>query len=246
MNYTLDNNHALVHSIETFGTLDGPGIRFVLFLQGCNLSCKYCHNKDTCSFQAGSVKSLDELLEKMLKFKTYFKTSTGGVTVSGGEPLLQANFVTKLFKKLKENNIHTTLDTNGNLPIKDNIKELLKYTDLVLLDIKHINNEKCIELTGHSNKNTLDFAKFLSDNNIPVWIRQVLIPEITDDTNDLKLLKEFISTLKNVEKIEILPYHKMGAYKWEQLCLEYPLKNIREITKEDVAKAKKILGILEI
>lgn len=241
MNYTIDSTHALVHSIETFGTVDGPGIRFVLFLQGCNLSCKYCHNKDTCSFQAGSIKSLDELLEKILKFKTYFKTSNGGVTVSGGEPLLQVAFVINLFKKLKESNIHTTLDTSGNLPLEDKIKELLKYTDLVLLDIKHINNNKCIELTGHSNKNTLNFAKYLSDNNIPVWIRQVLIPEITDDINDLKLLKEFLSTLKNVEKIEFLPYHKMGLYKWEQLGLEYPLKNVREATKEDVLRAKKIL-----
>ena len=243
MNYTLDSNHALVHSIETFGTVDGPGIRFVLFLQGCNLSCKYCHNKDACSFQSGSIKSLDELIEKILKFKTYFQTSNGGVTVSGGEPLLQADFVINLFKRLKEEDIHTTLDTSGNLLIKDNIKELLTYTDLVLLDIKHINNEKCIELTGRSNKNSLDFAKFLSDNNIPVWIRQVLIPQITDNITDLKLLKKFISTLKNVEKVEILPYHKMGIYKWEQLGLEYPLKNVRATTKEDLEKAKKILDI---
>ena len=240
---SIDDNHALVHSIETFGTVDGPGIRFVLFLQGCNLACKYCHNKDACSFQSGNIQSLDELLEKILKFKTYFLTSGGGVTASGGEPLLQDGFVTNLFKKLKENNIHTALDTAGALPIKNQIKELLKYTDLVLLDIKHINKEKCIELTGHSNELTLDFARYLSDNNIPVWIRQVLVPGITDDVDDLNLLKEFISTLKNVEKVEILPYHDIGSYKWEQLGLEYPLKGVRVATKEDVAKAKEVLGL---
>ena len=239
----MDDNIGRIHSIETLGTVDGPGIRFVVFLQGCHLHCKYCHNRDTWDTKSGNEKTVDELVNQIKKYKSYINLSGGGVTVSGGEPLLQVKFVTSLFKKLKSIGIHTALDTSGSLPINENIKELLKYTDLVLLDIKHIDNEKCIDLTGKSNKDTLDFAKYLSENNIPTWIRQVLIPTITDDENDLLKLKDFISTLKNIEKVELLPYHDMGKFKWTNLGYEYPLKDIPPATEEDIQKAKNILKI---
>lgn len=206
-----------IHSVETLGTVDGPGIRFVVFMQGCPLKCKYCHNRDTWEINTGKTFTTDELVKKILRSKSYFEASGGGVTVSGGEPLLQVEFVTELFKKLKELNIHTALDTAGSLPINDKIKWLLKYTDLVLLDIKHIDEEKCIDLIGTSNKNNLNFAKYLSNNRIPMWIRQVLVPGITDDEQDLLKLKEFISNLNSVKKVEILPYHNLGKFKWEKL-----------------------------
>ena len=232
-----------IHSFESFGTVDGPGIRFVIFMQGCILKCKYCHNRDTWNPKSGTEYSVDEIFEKIMRSKPYIDSSNGGVTVSGGEPLLQAPFITGLFKKLKENNIHTALDTSGALPVSDNIKELLKYTDLVLLDIKHIDNEKCINLTGSPNTNTLAFAQYLSQNNIPAWIRQVLVPGYTDDENDLKKLKEFIYYLKNIEKVEILPYHDLGKFKWKELGLKYELENIKPPTQEEITKVKEILGI---
>ncbi len=234
--------YAKVHSIESFGTVDGPGIRFVLFLQGCHLECKYCHNRDTWDINGGTYSSLDDIFKKIKKYKNYIMPN-GGVTVTGGEPLLQVKFLIELFKKLKEENIHTCIDTSGIVSINENIKEVLKYTDLVLLDIKHIDPIKCKELVGKSNKLELEFAKYLSDNNIPMWIRQVLIPGYTDDENDLKKLKSFIDSLKTVEKVEVLPYHKMGEYKWKSLGLEYPLKNVREPNESEIEKAKKILGI---
>lgn len=206
-----------IHSLETLGTVDGPGIRFVVFMQGCPLKCKYCHNRDTWEINSGKTYTVDELIKKILRSKSYFEASSGGVTVSGGEPLLQVEFVTELFKRLKEKNIHTALDTAGSLPINDKIKELLKYTDLVLLDIKHIDEEKSIDLIGTSNKNNLNFAKYLSNNRIPMWIRQVLVPGYTDDKQDLLKLKEFIYNLNSVKKIEILPYHNLGKFKWEKL-----------------------------
>ena len=232
-----------IHSFETFGTVDGPGIRFVLFLQGCPLKCKYCHNRDTWKVNSGTEYTVPKIVKTIMHSKTYIDASHGGVTVSGGEPLLQTKFVTELFKDLKKKNIHTCLDTAGSLPINDDIKELLKYTDLVLLDVKHIDNEKCIKLTGSPNTNELNFAKYLSENEIHMWIRQVLVPTITDDENDLKKLKQFISTLKTVDKVELLPYHNLGKYKWETLGFKYPLENVQPATAEDVDRAKKILGI---
>ncbi len=175
----MDTKNTLrVHSIETFGTLDGPGIRFVVFLQGCPLKCLYCHNRDTWDANLGNVTEVNDLVSEIKRYIPYMKSSGGGVTVSGGEPLLQAKIVTSLFKELHKLNIHTCIDTAGSLPINDDITNLLKVTDLVLLDIKHIDDEKSKVLTGLSNKNNLDFAKFLSDNNIPVWIRQVILPRI--------------------------------------------------------------------
>lgn len=235
--------YAKVHSTETFGTVDGPGIRFVLFLQGCHLKCKYCHNRDTWDISGGEYKTLDEIFDKIIRYKNYIVPSGGGVTVTGGEPLIQVKFIIELFKKLKENGINTCIDTSGMFPITDDVKEVLKYTDLVLLDIKHIDDEKCKDLVGFSNKKEFKFARYLSDNNIHMWIRQVLVPTLTDDEEDLKRLKEFISSLKTVDKVEILPYHSTGKYKWKELGLKYELENIREATNEDVKRAKEILGI---
>ena len=235
--------YAKVHSVESFGTVDGPGIRYVIFLQGCNLQCKYCHNRDTWEINGGEYKSLDEIFEKIKKYKNYIIPSDGGVTVTGGEPLIQMKFIIELFKKLKEEGINTCIDTSGMFAISEDIKEVLKYTDLVLLDIKHIDDEKCKNLVGVSNKRELEFAKYLSENNKKMWIRQVLVPGYTDDEKDLIRLKEFLSTLKTVEKVQILPYHSMGKFKWEKLGLEYPLEGVRDANQEDVDRAKKILGI---
>lgn len=232
-----------IHSIESFGTVDGPGIRFVIFMQGCTLKCKYCHNRDTWKVNAGKKITIEELVKEIQNYRTYIENSGGGVTVSGGEPLLQAEFVTELFKKLKELGIHTALDTAGSIPLSPSIKELLKYTDLVLLDIKHIEDEKAINLTGFSNKNNLEFAKYLNNINIPIWIRQVLVPGYTDDKFDLQKLKAFINSLSNVEKVEILPYHNLGKFKWDELGDKYELENVVPPSQEDIIRAEQILGI---
>ncbi len=235
--------YARIHSIESFGTVDGPGIRFVVFMQGCNLKCKYCHNRDTWDVNEGHIISLEELLDKIERYKSYILPSGGGVTVTGGEPLLQCKFLINLFKELKNRKIPTAIDTSGMFNITDDIKELLKFTDLVLLDIKHINDEKCKALVGWSNKNELKFAKYLSDNNIPVWIRQVIVPGFTDDENDLIELKNFINSLNNVKKVELMPYHELGKFKWENLGLNYELEGVPAATKDDIKRVKRILGI---
>ena len=234
---------ARIHSMESFGTVDGPGIRFVLFLQGCHLKCKYCHNRDTWDINGGEEKTLEEIIEKIKNYKNYITISGGGVTVTGGEPLLQVKFLIELFKELKKENIHTCIDTSGMVNITDDIKELLQYTDLVLLDIKHIDDEKCKNLVGVSNKKELEFAKYLSENNIKIWIRQVLVPGYTDDEKDLLKLRDFLGTLKTVEKVQILKYHNLGKHKWEKMGLRYELEGVREATIEDEERAKKILGI---
>ena len=234
--------YAKVHSIESFGTVDGPGIRFVLFLQGCHLQCKYCHNRDTWDMNGGEYKSLDDIFEKILKYKNYIYPN-GGVTVTGGEPLLQVKFLIELFEKLKKENIHTCIDTSGMVTLTPDIKKLLSLTDLVLLDIKHINSDRCKNLVGFGNEKELAFARYLSDNNIHMWIRQVLVPGYTDDKDDLLKLKNFISTLKTVQKVELLPYHNLGRYKWEKLGITYPLEGVSPASDEDVEKAKNILGI---
>lgn len=234
--------YAKVHSIESFGTVDGPGIRFVLFLQGCHLKCKFCHNRDTWDINSGEYKFLDDIFRKIMKYKNYIHPN-GGITVTGGEPLLQVKFLIELFKNLKGENIHTCIDTSGMVNLTDDIKHLLSLTDLVLLDIKHINTEKSKELVGFSNEKELAFAKYLSDNGIHMWIRQVIIPGYTDDEEDLLKLKNFISTLKTVDKVEILPYHNMGKYKWKKLGINYELENVRPANEEDIKRAKKILGL---
>lgn len=231
--------YAKVHSVESFGTLDGPGIRFVLFLQGCALQCKYCQNRDTWNLKAGEYKSIDDIYNKIVRYKNYIKS--GGITCTGGEPLLQYDFLIELFKKLKEHNIHTCIDTSGMVSLTEGIKELINLTDLFLLDIKHIDSEKCKKLVGVSNEKELEFAKYLSNNEKHMWIRQVLVPGYTDDKKDLLKLKEFINTLKTVDKVEILPYHTMGKYKWHDLGLKYELEGVREATEDDVNRAKEIM-----
>ncbi len=234
--------YAKVHSIESFGTVDGPGIRFVLFLQGCHLQCKYCHNRDTWDMNGGEYKSLDDIFEKILKYKNYIYPN-GGVTVTGGEPLLQVKFLIELFEKLKKENIHPCIDTSGMVTLTPDIKKLLSLTDLVLLDIKHINSDRCKNLVGFGNEKELAFARYLSNNNIHMWIRQVLVPGYTDDEQDLLQLKDFIDSLNTVDKIEVLPYHDMGRYKWEKLGLKYQLDGVRVANDDDVIRAKKLLGI---
>lgn len=238
----MEDLYASIHSFETFGTVDGPGIRFVFFVQGCGLRCKYCHNRDTWDKRCGKKYSLDYVFNRIMHYKNYI-CPNGGVTVSGGEPLLQVPFLIELFEKLKKEGIHTCIDTSGMVKITNDIKVLLSLTDLVLLDIKHIDDEKCKNLVGFSNKLELEFAKYLSDNDIKMWIRQVLVPGYTDDEKDLNRLKDFINSLKTVEKVEVLPYHNMGKYKWQDLGLTYELENVRPANDDDVKKAKTILGL---
>ena len=231
-----------IHSFESLGAVDGPGVRFVVFMQGCSLRCKYCQNRDTWDLHGGTTYTADELVEKILRYKNYIMPN-GGVTISGGEPLLQAKFLIELFKELKKHNIHTCIDTSGSFDITDDIKKLIDLTDLFLLDIKCINDEKAKDLTGVSNKKELDFARYLSSINKPLWIRQVLVPGITDDEQDLLELKNFISSIKTVEKVEVLPYHDLGKFKWENLGCKYELEGYRTANQEDVKRAKKILEI---
>jgi pyruvate formate lyase activating enzyme len=220
-----------IHSIETCGTVDGPGIRFVVFTQGCPLRCKYCHNPDSWTTEINKKMSVETILDKYDGVKEFAK---GGITITGGEPLMQIDFVTELFKKAKEKNIHTALDTSGILFNRNNTKlidELLKYTDLVLLDIKHIDENEHKKLTGLSNKNILDFAKYLSEKSIPVWIRHVVVPEITYNEKWLKKLGEFLAELNNIKALDVLPYHDMAIAKYENLKIDYPLKGIPPLTK---------------
>ena len=231
-----------IHSFESLGAVDGPGVRFVVFMQGCNLKCKYCQNRDTWNLKGGTTYSSDEIVEKILRYKNYIMPN-GGVTISGGEPLLQAKFLIELFTKLKKYNIHTCIDTSGSVVLTDEIKELINLTDLFLLDIKCINDEKDINLTGVSKKKELEFARYLSNINKTMWIRQVLVPGYTDNEQDLIKLREFISTLKSVEKVEVLPYHDLGKFKWEQLGEVYPLEKVRTANNDDVKRAKEILKI---
>lgn len=232
-----------IHSIETFGTVDGPGIRFVVFMQGCHLQCKYCQNRDTWTTDTNTLVTVQELVEKIKRYEKYIKLSNGGVTISGGEPLLQIKFLIPLFEKLKKLGFHTAIDTSGMFSITEDVKKLLSLTDLALLDIKHINPEKCKNLVGRSNELELKFARYLSDNNIPIWIRQVLVPGLTDSEEDLILLRDFINSLKTVQKVEILPYHNLGKTKWENLGLDYALEDVRTATNEDVERAKKTLNL---
>ena len=233
-----------IHSFETFGTVDGPGIRFVVFMQGCPMRCLYCHNPDTWTVGAGESFTAEEVAARVLRYRNYF-TGGGGVTVSGGEPMLQHEFVTELFKILKSSGIHTALDTSGVMFDRENehkFDDLLSVTDLVLLDIKHIDDEAHRRLTGHTNSNILAFARYLADMDKPVWIRHVLVPGITDDDKYLKELSTFLRTLTNVEKTEVLPYHTMGQVKYEKLGIDYPLKGVKPPERDSVLNAKEILG----
>jgi len=234
-----------VHSVESFGSVDGPGIRFVIFLKGCAMRCQYCHNPDTWDRAGGNLRSVDDVLSQALRYRSYWGEK-GGITVSGGEALLQIQPLTELFHKAKDLGINTCLDTSAQpFSRKDGrflaFEALMKYTDLVLLDIKHIDNDAHKRLTGWENENILDCARYLSDIHKPVWIRHVLVPGINDDDESLHKLRSFIDTLSNVERVEVLPYHALGVYKWEQLGIPYKLTDVKPPTEESVLHARKIL-----
>ena len=234
-----------VHSVESFGSVDGPGIRFVIFLKGCAMRCQYCHNPDTWDRAGGNLRSVDDVLSQALRYRSYWGEK-GGITVSGGEALLQIQPLTELFHKAKDLGINTCLDTSAQpFSRKDGrfsaFEALMKYTDLVLLDIKHIDNDAHKWLTGWENENILDCARYLSDIHKPVWIRHVLVPGINDDDESLHRLRSFIDTLSNVERVEVLPYHDLGVYKWEQLGIPYKLTDVKPPTEESVLHARKIL-----
>lgn len=229
-----------IHSVESLGTVDGPGIRFIVFTQGCPLRCLYCHNPDTWNRKDGKEVSVTELVEEIKQYLPYMKASNGGVTVSGGEPLLQPEFILELFKECKKLGITTALDTAGSV-IPHNLDELLAVTDLVLLDVKHIDPEEHLSLTGMSNVNPRKFASLLNEKQIPVWIRHVLVPGYTDSEKSLRQLGDYIRSFTNVEKVDILPYHKMGEYKWEALGLTNQLTHITPPAQAEVDKAYQLI-----
>lgn len=236
-----------IHSIETCGTVDGPGLRYVIFTQGCLLRCKFCHNPDTWKMGAGKKMSVQELVKDIKDYLPFFQATNGGVTVSGGEPLLQVEFLRELFTELKKLGVHTTIDTsagcfNRSPHFIEHLDKVLELTDLVLLDLKHINSAEHKELTGLSNEHILDMAHYLDTKNVPVWIRHVLVPGGSDNDEYLQQLSDFIATLNNVEKIEVLPYHKLGVYKWENLGLAYPLEGVEPPTEDRVRNAEDILN----
>lgn len=237
-------NTGYIHSTESFGTVDGPGIRFVIFMQGCPMRCQYCHNPDTWEIGLGTQTTADELIAQYKKNRSFYKS--GGITVTGGEPLLQINFVTELFIKAKKENIHTCIDTSGvtfnqSKEYLDKLELLLKYTDLVMLDIKHIDNDKHIKLTNYGNENILQLALFLEKHKIPIWIRHIIVEGITDNCDDLIRLGEFIGKLSNLKALDVLPYHTMGVHKYKELGIPYPLEGISPLSIQDAEKAKKYI-----
>ena len=237
-----------IHSVESFGAADGPGVRYIVFLKGCNMRCQYCHNPDTWAKDGGELMTPEEVLKKALRYKTYWKEK-GGITVSGGEALLQIDFVTELFRLAKEKGVNTCLDTSGNPfsmeePFKSKFDELMKYTDLFMLDIKHMDDAAHRKLTGQTNQNILEMAAYLSDHGKAMWIRHVLVPGITTEEDELHRLRSFLDTLKTVERVEVLPYHTLGVFKWKELGIPYQLEGVDPPTKEQIDRAKEILGAL--
>lgn len=235
----------LIHSFESFGTVDGPGVRYVVFFQGCPMRCKYCHNPDTWNFAEGMRLEADEVIAKFERNRSFYRT--GGITATGGEPLMQIDFLTELFAKAKERGIHTCLDTSGILYDEDKKELMAKFeklfwvTDLVMLNIKHIEEKAHRELTGQSNRNVIAFAQALEQAQVPVWIRHVVVPGITFEEQALTELGKFIKTLSNFEKLEALPYHTMGKVKYESLGIEYPLGDTPQLTKEEADYAKRLI-----
>ena len=237
--------NGFVHSTESFGTVDGPGVRFVVFLQGCPMRCQYCHNPDTWKMNTGAVRSAQSLIKDYERNAAFYKK--GGITVTGGEALMQIDFLLELFQLAKQKNIHTCLDTSGVTyrpgasSYNEKLDELMKVTDLVMLDIKHIDPEGHKTLTGHDNANILAFARYLEEKQIPVWIRHVVVPGITDDEALLTRLGTFLGTLSNIKALDVLPYHIMGITKYEQLGIPYPLEGVPPATKDQAANAKKVI-----
>jgi len=241
-----------VHSQESFGTVDGPGLRYVVFMQGCPMRCKYCHNPDTWQVNTGEQMDAKDIIAQFNRNKSFY--SQGGITVTGGEPLLQIDFILELFQLAKKENIHTCIDTSGitynpeNHEYNKKLDQLMELTNLVMLDIKHIDPFKHQELTKQENKNILLFAKYLEEKKIPLWIRHVIVPTISDDPEDLKELGRFIGTLSNLKALDVLPYHTMGVTKYKELGIEYPLEGIESLPKEKAMEARKFIleGIKEI
>lgn len=229
-----------IHSIETFGTVDGPGVRFVVFFQGCPMRCQYCHNPDTWAVSDGQEMSVEDILARMERNRAFYRT--GGITATGGEPMFQMEFLTELFTKAKERGIHTCLDTSGIMFSGQSLcARLMEVTDLIMLDIKHIDDAKHRKLTGHSNRPILEFARYLDDIGKPVWIRHVVVPGITFNKEALTGLGRFLSTLSNVERLEVLPYHAMGKVKYENLGMDYILNDTPQLTKAEAREAEKII-----
>ena len=270
-----------VHSTESFGAVDGPGVRFLIFFQGCPMRCQFCHNPDTWQLPndpQNPITSHDtgtdnlspqipkyandgkcssytfytpqELYSLAKRYRSYWKNG-GGITVSGGEPLLQIDFLTEFFRLAKSEQVHTALDTSGHpftrqQPFWGKFEQLMKYTDLILLDLKHIDPKCHQKLTGHSNENILDLAQHLSEIGKPIWIRHVLVPGINDSLEYLSRLDHFVSSLKNVERLEVLPYHTLGLFKWDKLGLGYSLSGVHPPTEEEVLRAEEILGVRRV
>ena len=228
-----------VHSVETFGTLDGPGIRYVIFLQGCPLRCKFCHNPDSWKLYAGREYSVEELMDDILKYKSFIQN--GGVTLSGGEPLLQPDFALEIFRQCKAHGIHTAVDTSGAIPLRI-CREAVDAVDLVLLDIKHIDTDACRELTGQGNENTLALLEYLEKTKKDVWIRHVVIPGITEDYAAIEKMAAYLSRYTVIRRLEVLPFHKMGEYKWKLLGEKYTLTDTLEPAKESILKIKEIFS----
>lgn len=233
---------ARVHSQVSAGAVDGPGIRYVVFLQGCPLRCKFCHNPDTWNVTGGEDMSVRELLDNVMKYKTFMQFSGGGVTVSGGEPLLQKKFLQELFAELKLKGIHTAVDTSGYIRIDEDLDKVLDVTDLVLLDLKQIDDDAHKELTGVHNLLIKEFLNHLQKRNIKVWIRYVVLAGINDSAEYAERYAEFVKKYSNVELVEILPYHEMGVDKWTKLGLKYQLSKENIPSKE---KLKEIANVLQ-
>lgn len=228
-----------IHSIETMGLVDGPGIRVVVFLQGCSLRCKYCHNPDTWEYGCGEEYTPSRLVNKIKRYKPYFKTSNGGVTFSGGEPLRQPEFLIEVLKLCKKEEIHTCIDTSGfGVGMYD---EILKYTDLVLFDIKDLTREGYKNVTLMNIDESLKFLEAVQNSGTKMWIRHVVVPGLTDGEEHIRELKKFIKTLKNVEKVELLPYHLLGVNKYENMGLSYPLEGTPQMNKEVIKRYYEIL-----
>ncbi|MBR1738967.1 MAG: pyruvate formate lyase-activating protein [Ruminococcus sp.] len=231
-----------IHSTDSFGTVDGPGIRFVIFFQGCPMRCLYCHNPDTWAASGGRKMTAEELLREYESVREFMRG--GGITCTGGEPCLQLGFLTELFEKAHERGIHTCLDTSGvtfSQEKREEYERLLRSTDLVMLDIKHIDGEEHRKLTGQGNENILEFARFISERGVPLWIRHVIVPGITDREDELYRLGRFLSELKTLKAIDVLPYHTMGKAKYEALGLAYPLGNTPPFDKEKAPAVRDII-----
>lgn len=229
----------MIHSIESFGTVDGPGIRLVVFMQGCPMRCIYCHNPDTWKTDGGKPMEPSEIIAEYKKNRAFY--TKGGITLTGGEPLLQAEFAAELFALAKENGIHTALDTSGitfNDKNRERIDKVLDSTDLVMLDVKHINTEKHKALTGTGNENVLSFARHLAERNIPLWVRHVVIEGYTDDPEELSALGRFIGGLKSLKALDVLPYHTLGKAKYKELGIPYPLEGVEPLDREKALIAK--------